>query len=66
VLAVSARSPALRGQKKGAKRAVAKRRLRKTLQTTGRSLKTVGKAVAVAGLTAAAAATVSEIARRRR
>jgi hypothetical protein len=49
-----------------AKRAVARRRLRKTLQTTGGVLKTVGKAATVAGLTAAAAATVSEIARRRR
>jgi hypothetical protein len=36
------------------------------MERVGRSLKTVGKAAAVAGLSAAAAATVSEIVKNRR
>ena len=45
---------------------MARRKARKTLEHARRSLKTVGKAAAVAGLTAAAAATASEIVKRRR
>ena len=50
---------------KAARRALARRKTRKTLERARRSLKTVGKAVAVAGLSAAAAATASELLKRR-
>lgn len=49
-----------------ARRAVARRKVRKTLSQAGDSLKTVGKVAAIAGASAAAAATVSEIVKRRR
>lgn len=48
------------------KAAAARRRRRKTMEKIGGRLKTAGKAVAVAGLTAAAAAGISQVAKRRR
>jgi hypothetical protein len=52
--------------RKAVRRAAARRKVRKTLAEAGRSLKAVGKTAAVAGLAVAAAATVSEIVKRRR
>ena len=51
--------------RKAARRALARRKVKKTLEHARHSLKTVGKAAAVAGLTAAVAATASELVKRR-
>jgi hypothetical protein len=51
--------------RQAARRAVARRRVRKTLAQAGGSLKTAGKVAAVAGLAAAAAATMSVVKRLR-
>lgn len=49
-----------------ARRAMARRKARKTLAKAGRSMKTAGKVAAVAGLAAAAAFTASEALKRQR
>ncbi len=48
------------------KRTVARRKVKRSLQKTGKVLKSAGKAAAVAGVSAAAVVTAREIVRGRR